>query len=284
MKFVELIEKLKTKEKKLVMAVVNCNDDSFFAPSRARAERAVEKALKAVEDGADIIDFGGESTRPGASYISEAEELARVLPVIEAFRRESDAPISVDTRKSGVAKAALSAGADIINDISAMEDDPALAKICADYNAGIVLMHKKGVPETMQARSFYKKYKDVVSEVAAYLKNAAEQAVGAGIARDRVILDPGIGFGKNLADNLALIRRLAEIRELGYPVLVGLSRKTFVGELTGRDLDGRLAGTLASEAAALLSGADIIRAHDVKESVDLAKVISGLVSEISCNI
>jgi dihydropteroate synthase len=254
----------------LVMAIVNCNGDSFFAPSRALAEKAVDKSLLAEADGADIIDLGGESTRPGAAYVSEAEELERVLPVVEGIRRRSPVPLSIDTRKAAVAKAALEAGANIINDISALEDDPAMGSVCAARNAAVILMHKKGVPGTMQDAPFYA---DVAAEVAAYLRLAAQRAMDAGIAGNSIILDPGIGFGKRLQDNTALIRELAKIRALGYPVLMALSRKTFIGEITGRPASERLAGTLAANALSIQNGAHIIRTHDVKETVDLVKII-----------
>lgn len=244
-------------------------------------ETAVEKALRAVEDGADIIDIGGESTRPGAAYIGEEEEARRVLPVIRGVRRQSDAPISVDTRKAAVAAAALEAGANIINDISALEDDPDMGKVCAAHRAKVALMHKRGAPETMQNDPFYQ---DVVGEVAAYLQNAARRALDAGVARENIILDPGVGFGKRLEDNTALIKRLATIRALGYPVLIGLSRKTFIGELTGRGVEDRLAGTLAANAAAIMAGADIIRVHDVKEAVDMVKVLHGVAAETVGNV
>jgi dihydropteroate synthase len=272
----------KTARRVLVMAIVNCNGDSFFPQSRApNADAAVEKALRALEDGADIIDIGGESTRPGAAYIDEEEEGRRVLPVIRGVRRRSNAPISVDTRKAAIADAALKAGADIINDISALEDDPNMGKVCAAHGAKVTLMHMKGAPPTMQKEPFYH---DVVAEVAAYLQDAAQRALDAGVARENIILDPGIGFGKRLEDNTALIRRLATIRALGYPVLVGLSRKSFIGELTGRDVEQRLAGSLAANAAAIIAGADIIRVHDVKESVDLARVLNGVVAEALGNV
>ncbi|MDR0707437.1 MAG: dihydropteroate synthase [Treponema sp.] len=266
----------------LVMAIVNCTNDSFFPHSRAAdAEAAVEKALRAVEDGADIIDIGGESTRPGAAYIDEEEESRRVLPVIRGIRRRSAASISVDTRKAAVAAAALEAGANIINDISALEDDPDMGRVCAAHRAKVVLMHKKGAPETMQNDPFYQ---DVVGEVASYLKDAAQRALDAGVARENIILDPGVGFGKRLEDNMALIKRLAAIRALGYPVLVGLSRKTFIGDMTGRGVEDRLAGTLAANAAAIMAGADIIRVHDVKESVDMVKVLHGVAAETAGNV
>jgi dihydropteroate synthase len=230
----------------------------------------VERALAAVEEGAAIIDFGGESTRPGAAYVPEEEEIRRLIPVIGAFRRQSRTPVSVDTRKAAVARAALDAGADIINDISALEDDPALGPVCAERGAPVVLMHKKGIPRDMQERPFYD---DVAGELGAYLAAAALRAGNYGIPKEHIILDPGIGFGKGLEDNLTILAHLAKICGSDYPVLVGLSRKSFVGALTGRDLTGRLAGSLAAGAAALMEGADILRVHDVGETVDLVKVL-----------
>jgi dihydropteroate synthase len=257
----------------LVMAIVNCNGESFFPPSRAQREDAVEKALAAEEAGAAVIDFGGESTRPGSNYIDTEEELRRVIPVIEAFRARSRLPVSVDTRKAAVARSALDAGADIVNDISALEDDKDMASLCAERNAAVVLMHKKGNPKTMQNSPVYG---DVVSEVEAYLLSAAKRALAAGIKREKIILDPGIGFGKTTVDNLSLIACLAEIRRKGYPLLIGLSRKSFIGEICGREVPERLAGTLAANAAAIMAGADIIRVHDVREGVDLAAILHGI--------
>jgi dihydropteroate synthase len=257
----------------LVMGIVNCNGDSFFPPSRARLDEAVEKALRQVGEGAAIIDFGGESTRPGAAYVSSGEELERLIPVIEGFRRRSCAAVSVDTRKAAVARACLEAGADIINDISALEDDLEMGPLCAEKKAVVVLMHKKGEPRTMQENP---RYTDAAAEVKAYLFEAARRAEQYGISPDKIILDPGIGFGKGLADNLSILNRLAEICGKDYPVLVGLSRKTFIGELTGRDAPGRLAGTLGANAFCLLNGARIVRVHDVRETVDLVKVIFGI--------
>lgn len=257
----------------LVMAIVNCTDDSFYAPSRATAEEAVDRALAAVAAGAAIVDIGGESTRPGAAYVSAEEELSRVLPVVTGLRRRSDVAISVDTRKAQVARAALDEGADIVNDVSALEDDPDLAPVCARHGAAVVLMHKKGIPADMQDKPYYE---DVVQEVRSYLEMAILRAESAGITRDRIVVDPGIGFGKRLVDNLDLIRRLAEIGAADYPVLVGLSRKSFIGALTGRGPEGRLAGTLAANAAAIFAGARILRVHDVEETVDLVRVMSAV--------
>ncbi|MDR0689960.1 MAG: dihydropteroate synthase [Spirochaetaceae bacterium] len=258
----------------LVMAIVNCTEDSFYPGSHnADPEAAVDRAIAAAEAGADIIDFGGESSRPGAAYVDEAEERRRLIPVIRAFRGRKQTPVSVDTRKGPVARSVLEAGADLINDISALEDDPALGPLCAEWGAPVVLMHKKGVPVDMQNKPFYE---DVVGEVRAYLAAAAGRALAAGIPPEHIILDPGIGFGKRREDNLAILARLGEIRSLGYPVLVGLSRKTIIGDLTGRDVSRRLAGTLAANALCLMEGAGIIRVHDVSEAVDLVKVISAI--------
>ncbi|MDR1566299.1 MAG: dihydropteroate synthase [Treponema sp.] len=254
----------------LVMAIVNCNGDSFFAPSRVRDREAVDRALQAEDAGAAIIDFGGESTRPGAAYVEEEEELRRVIPVIEGFRKKSSLPVSVDTRKAAVAGAALDAGADIINDISALGDDPLMLPLCAGQGAAAVLMHMKGTPRDMQKAPVYD---DAPAEIGEYLLSVVQRALNRGVRKDRIILDPGIGFGKRTEDNLALINRLAEIRRSGYPLLVGLSRKTFIGDVTGQGIPGRLAGTLAANAAAVMNGADIIRVHDVKEHVDLVKVL-----------
>ena len=265
----------------LVMAIVNCNDDSFYAPSRAFCERAVEKALEAEGDGASIIDFGAESSRPGASYISEEEELERLVPVIEMFRRRSSLPVSVDTRKAAVARAALEAGADMVNDISALSDDPLMGGLCAERGSWVVLMHKKGEPVDMQTAPHYD---DLAGEMKAFFSSAVNRALSSGISSDRIILDPGVGFGKTLDDNLEIIRRLEEICGRDYPVMVGLSRKSFLGEICGTDnvpldVSERLPGTLAAHAAAIMNGAGIIRVHDVKEHADLVKVLSALSSK-----
>jgi dihydropteroate synthase len=255
------------------MGIVNCNGDSFYPPSRALAEAAAEKALAQAGEGAGIIDLGAESTRPGAAYISAGEELERLMPVIEAVRRRSRIPLSIDTRKAEVARACLDAGADIINDISALEDDPEMGRVCGEKNAAVILMHKRGTPETMQDKPCYG---DAAAEVGAYLGAAAVRAMEQGIPRERIILDPGIGFGKRLEDNLAVLARLAEICGRDYPVLIGVSRKGFIGKLTGRPAAERLAGTLAVEAWSILQGARIIRVHDVGETADMVKVLWSL--------
>jgi dihydropteroate synthase len=259
------------------MGIVNCNGDSFYPPSRALGEAAVERALALAEEGAAIIDLGAESSRPGAEYISAGEEAKRLLPVLEGFRKHSAVPVSVDTRKAEVARLALDAGAGIINDISALEDDPLMAGLCAERGAAVVLMHKKGVPRTMQDAP---RYADAAAEVFSYLAEAARRAESAGIRRESIILDPGIGFGKRLSDNTAVLFHLAEICRGDYPVLVGLSRKSFIGELTGKTgrdgAGGNLAGTLAALAFSVMKGASVLRVHDVGETVSLVKVLGGL--------
>ena len=256
----------------LVMGIVNVTPDSFYPPSRSgSAIEAVEAALSMEAEGAAMIDIGGESTRPGSEEVGEAEELQRVLPAVEGIRARSAIPISVDTRKAAVAAAALAAGADIVNDVSALAHDPAMAAIAARSGAAVILMHMKGEPKSMQEAP---SYNDCAAEVAAYLGAAAERAVAAGIARERIILDPGIGFGKRFEDNLDILARLGLVAALGYPVLVGLSRKAFVGAVTGRSPEGRLAGSLGAACAAFAAGARIFRVHDVAETVDALGVFA----------
>ena len=257
----------------LIMAIVNCNEDSFYAPSRSLGDAAVEKALAAEKDGASIIDFGAESTRPGSRYMGAEEELERLIPVIASFRKRSNLPVSADTRKAAVAAAALKAGADIINDISALSDDPGMAAVCAEYGAAVILTHKKGIPLSMQEDP---RYDNLANELKAFFLAAAGRAIAAGISREKIMVDPGFGFGKNTENNLEILRRLAEICGTDYPVLAALSRKRFNGEVTGRDVAGGLPGTLAANAAAIMNGAEIIRVHDVMEHADLAKMMFAL--------
>lgn len=257
---------IETARPAFVMGIVNVTPDSFWEKSRGGAE----DALRLIDEGADILDVGGESSRPGSEYVSGEEELRRILPVIEAVRRKSDIPISVDTRKAAVMKAAFEAGADILNDISALEDDSALAPFAASVSIPVILMHKRGIPLTMQNDT---EYADVFSEVSDYLEERAHFAVGSGIAPEKIIVDPGIGFGKNLEANAALIRRCGQLCNKKYTVLMALSRKTCVGQMTGRDVSERLAGTLAADLISVMNGADIVRVHDVKETVDTLSVL-----------
>jgi dihydropteroate synthase len=265
----------------LVMSIVNLTPDSFYRQSRnPRPDDALRAALQAEEDGADIIDFGAESTRPGSDYVSPETELSRLVPVLKDFRRRSKLPFSVDTRKAVVAGAALDEGAGIINDISALAD-PEMASLVAGRGAALVLMHIRGIPKTMQIIAEEKEQAGVeasaiVGEVRDFLSTAAKKAGEAGVGTGKIIVDPGIGFGKTLEENLILLSRLAETCPPDYPVLVGLSRKRFIGEITGREAEDRLAGTLAAQAAALFGGADILRVHDTAAARDLVRVIHSL--------
>ena len=254
----------------LVMGILNVTPDSFYAGARtADSAAAIKAGLLMIESGADMLDIGGESSRPGAAPVSVNQELRRVLPVVERLRAKTSLPLSIDTTKSSVAKAALQAGADIINDISALRADPDMAGIIAKSGAKVILMHMQGVPQTMQKEP---QYVDVVKEVCNFLKQRAETAQAAGIPADRIILDPGIGFGKQLEHNLALLRQLPKLAACGYPVLVGLSRKSFLGQLLDLPASQRLEGTIAANAVAILGGASIIRVHDVKEGRRTADV------------
>lgn len=259
-----------------VMGIVNCTPDSFYEKSRG----GIEQALKLINQGADILDIGGESTRPGSEYISPEEEIRRIIPVIEAIRKESDIPISVDTRKSSVMEAAINAGADILNDVSAMEDDPLMAKLAAKTKIPVILMHKRGIPADMQKNTTYDNVFDAVNQ---YLQSRVNFAMAEGISGDRIILDPGIGFGKDLNGNLSLIANCGKLCGGKYPVLMALSRKTCIGQLTGKDVDGRLYGTLAANLLSVVRGATIVRVHDVEPCVDTLNVLSGI-QNISDNV
>ena len=255
-------------DKPLVMGVVNVTPDSFSDGGRFQdTGAAVSHARRLAEEGADILDIGGESTRPGAAPVSEDEEIARVKPVLEALVR-LDKPISVDTRRPRVMKAALAAGASMINDIQALTEPYALEAV-AGTGCAVCLMHMKGEPATMQREP---RYDDVVGEVKAFLKEAVRRCMFAGIGRDRIVIDPGFGFGKTVRHNLQLLRSLAAFQDLGVPVLAGLSRKSTIGHITGRPVDQRLAGSLAMALLALHGGAKILRVHEVKETRDVIAV------------
>jgi dihydropteroate synthase len=245
-----------------IMGIVNVTPDSFYDGGKYfDTASAKEHAGRLCDEGADIIDIGGESSRPGAKRISEQEEIDRVCPVIEFAARNFDTVVSVDTCRAGVAAAALGAGATIINDISALVLDDEMAPLAARTGASVVLMHMKGTPETMQDNPVYG---DVVAEVAASLDERAGYAVSAGIERDRIILDPGIGFGKTMEHNYVILRNLGRFKRSGFPLLVGLSRKSLIGRLYDDESD-RLPATIALNVAAVMAGADIIRVHDVRE-------------------
>jgi len=257
-----------------VMGVVNVTPDSFSDGGRlVSAAAAVAHARKLLDDGAHVLDIGGESTRPGAVAVSEQAELDRVLPLVEALRAECDqrgVPISVDTRKSAVMRAAIATGASMINDIEALRAPGAIDAIASAASpVAVCLMHMKGEPATMQHVVVYE---DVVTEVVSFLRERIDACRSAGIAADRLVVDPGFGFGKSVHHNLDLLRRLEQIVALRYPVLVGLSRKATIGALTGRAVDDRVAGSIAAALAAVARGASIVRVHDVRETVDALKV------------
>ena len=258
-----------TERPAFVMGIVNATPDSFWQESRG----AVDRALQLIDEGADILDVGGESTRPGAEYIAADEEIRRVIPVIQGIRKHSDIPISVDTRKSAVLRAALDAGADMLNDVSALEDDADMADLAARAHIPVILMHKRGIPRVMQQDTGYR---DAFAEVNDYLKARADYALAHGIADNKIILDPGIGFGKDTGANCTLIRWCGTLCDGRYPVVMALSRKAIIGDLTGRDVADRLAGTITANVLAIIAGAAIIRVHDVKEAVDSMAVLGGI--------
>jgi dihydropteroate synthase len=244
------------------MGIVNVTPDSFSDGGRfLDPERAIEHGRQLVAEGADVLDIGGESTRPGAAPVGEEEELARVGPVIEGLAG-AGTPISIDTSKLAVAEAALDAGASMVNDVTALRAEPGIAALCAERDAELVLMHMLGDPRTMQENPTYD---DVVDDVKAFLAERLEFACSEGVFEERIWLDPGIGFGKTAEHNLELLRRLGELTELGPPLLVGTSRKSFIGRISGAAVHERLGGTIASCALAFANGAAMLRVHDVRE-------------------
>jgi dihydropteroate synthase len=253
----------------LVMGILNVTPDSFSDGGRFfDLPRALEHARAMVRDGADIIDVGGESTRPGARPVPAAEERRRVLPVVERLAAEG-ITVSVDTSKAAVAAPAFRAGAAILNDVRALRGDPRLAREAARAGAAVILMHMKGSPRTMQKNP---RYGDVVAEILRFLRRALKNALSAGIERDKILVDPGIGFGKRPEHNVEILRRLEELRSLGRPLVVGTSRKSFIGHYLGRPPDERLHGTAATVSVSILRGADVVRVHDVRAMSDVARM------------
>jgi dihydropteroate synthase len=261
-------------DRPLIMAILNVTPDSFSDGGRYMdAERAIARGRELVEAGADLIDVGGESTRPGAAPVKADEELRRVEPVIAALAGDGRAVISVDTSKAAVARRALEAGARVVNDITALNGDAGMADLVAETGAGVVLMHMRGTPRTMQDNP---RYEDVVREVREFLAARVDAAARRGVDPDCIAVDPGIGFGKSVEHNVALLANLAACRAGGRPLVVGASRKRFLGALTGRDVAGRLAGSLAAAVCAAMHGADVLRVHDVAESLDAVRVAAAL--------
>jgi dihydropteroate synthase len=261
-----------------LMGVVNVTPDSFSDGGQfLDPDAAIAHGRAHAAQGADILDVGGESTRPGARAVGAEEERDRIEPVVAALAGDGGVglPVSIDTSKVSVAEAALDAGAEIVNDVTALRGDSELGGLCAERGCEVVLMHMLGNPRTMQDNPVYD---DVVDDIKAFLAERISEAVAAGIDEERIWVDPGIGFGKTVEHNLELLRRLGELRELGRPIVVGTSRKSFIGKLTGREVDERLGGTIASNVLAAVAGADVIRGHDaleLRQALDVAEVILG---------
>ena len=256
----------------IIMGILNVTPDSFYDGRKFYStDVAVKHAIQMEKEGADIIDVGGESTRPGSKAISLNEEINRIIPVVEELVKKIKIPISVDTYKSEIAKKTLYLGINMINDISALRGDKDLASVVADFNVPICLMHMKGEPRNMQVNPVYD---DVVREIHDFLKERSEYAISSGIKKENIIIDPGIGFGKRtgkgIEDNCEILRRLSELKDLGFPIMVGASRKTFIDNIFGGDkplpVTDRLEGSLAAACLAVVNGADIVRVHDVKET------------------
>jgi dihydropteroate synthase len=258
-----------------IMGIVNVTPDSFSDGGEfLEPDRAIAHGRELAAEGAEVLDVGGESTRPGARAVTAEEELARVAPVVEALAEDDAPPISIDTSKVGVAGAALDAGAAMVNDVTALRAEPDLAGLCAERRCEVVLMHMLGDPRTMQENPVYG---DVVDDVKAFLAERIEFAISEGIDEDRIWIDPGIGFGKTVEHNLELHRRLGELGELGRPIAFGSSRKSFIGKLTGAEVDQRLGGTIASNVIAYANGARMLRVHDVapmREALIVAEALS----------
>ena len=267
--------KLNFGKRTYIMGVLNVTPDSFSDGGKfVDVDKAVSHALEMVKDGADIIDVGGESTRPGAKAVSVKDELKRVIPVIEKIRKKTKAPISIDTTKSEVARQALAAGADMVNDVSGLRFDKKLAKIAARNGVPVILMHIQGKPRSMQRKPLYK---DLIGEILDYLSKSIKIAEAYGISRKNIIIDPGIGFGKTVKHNLEILKRLKEFRALGRPILIGTSRKSVIGKTLGLPVEERLEGTAATVSLSILNGADIIRVHDVKQMSRVAKMMDAVV-------
>ncbi len=257
-----------------IMGILNVTPDSFSDGGRyTGTATAVEHGLRMEEEGADFIDVGGESTRPGAMTVAPDEEVRRVIPVIEALSAKAGVPISVDTRNADVAERALGAGASIVNDISGLRHDPRMAAVIGAWGASAILMHMRGTPATMQDNP---RYNDLIGEIKAYFRGSVRLATDAGIRQ--IVLDPGIGFGKTPGHNLEIIGRLREFADLGYPVMVGVSRKSFIGAILGLPVGERLEGTIGASVAAVMKGARILRVHDVREVVRAVRVAEAILA------
>lgn len=262
---------ISTERNAFVAGIVNVNNDSFWKGSRG----GFSLAKRLILEKADILDIGAESSRPGSKYISEKDELKALIPLIRKIRKFSDIPISVDTRKKNVFEACMQEGADILNDISALEDDRQMARYAGNEKIPVILMHKRKNPDIMQK---YTEYEDVFKEVEDYLYSRIQYAVENGIDEDKIIIDPGIGFAKDLHANLVLIKNCGRLCSGKYPLMMALSRKSFLGLLTGKTVDKRLAGTVSANLYSVINGAKFVRVHDVKEAVDSLDVLKGILN------
>lgn len=261
-------------QKTHVMGVLNVTPDSFSDGGRfLEPEKAVEHGLQMAKDGAHILDVGGESTRPYSQKLSSAEEIDRVVPVIQALSRELSIPISIDTTKSRVVTEAMNAGASMINDISSLDFDPEMGAVAAKAGVPVILMHMKGTPENMQVNPVYD---DVMKEILHFLKRAIDRSTALGIRKDLIIVDPGIGFGKTFTHNLEILRSLARLKALERPILVGSSNKAFIGHISGKKPHERDTGSMAAAAASVMNGAHIIRVHNVKMAVETVKILDAI--------
>jgi dihydropteroate synthase len=262
----------------LVMGILNVTPDSFSDGGKYfDPQKALEHAEIMVGAGADIIDIGGESTRPGSESVSVQEELDRVMPVIEMLNREEEIAVSIDTIKPDVAKAALDAGAVMINDISALGQDNKLADLATQYGAYLVLMHMRGTPQNMQDNTHYD---DIIGEISGFLKEAAIRATDSGVDKSKIIVDPGIGFGKSVEGNFVILKNLHEFAKLGFPILIGASRKSFLGKTLGLDISQRMEASMAAACYAVLNGADIVRVHDVAETKRALTIIEKITGAV----
>jgi len=253
---------LQVGKKTLMMGVLNVTPDSFSDGGKfISASKAVEHALKMIQDGADIVDVGGESTKPGSDAVEIQEELNRVIPVIQKLAQKTTTPISIDSYKPEVVEKALEAGAGMINDVNGLRSK-GMAELAAEYDVPVCIMHMQGTPKNMQQNPVYK---NVIKEVKSFLKKQADNAIKKGVDKNKIIIDPGIGFGKTTEHNIQLIRNLKEFKKLGYPVMVGPSRKAFIGNILNLPVEERLSGTIAAATICAINGADIIRVHDVRE-------------------
>jgi dihydropteroate synthase len=263
--------------KSLIMGILNVTPDSFSDGGQfTGVQEAADFALKMINDGADIIDIGGESTRPGAVAVTHEEELKRIKPVIKAIRNQTDCLISIDTYKASVAETALDLGADIINDISSLSYDVNMANLVSTRKVPVILMHMQGSPQNMQLAP---SYNNLINDLIFFFNNKIEIANKAGILNNMIILDPGIGFGKHVEDNFEIIRELKQIKAMGYPVLLGPSRKSFIGEALNLPVEDRLEGTMASIAVGIINGANIVRVHDVLETKRTISIVGRLLGE-----